>query len=133
MPRLISFAWTTAALIAEVKTCTRRDWSDEYALKLRVGEELTAYDHLPRAHGRPVARIRLTEHPVKESTADAPPEDWEREGFAYLEEHGYSVNGVTPRELWESWHTHPQPLWVIRFDPIALIEPIWTPEDARGR
>jgi hypothetical protein len=33
----LSFAWTTPALIADRKSCTRRDWSADYAARFRDG------------------------------------------------------------------------------------------------
>lgn len=61
--RIISFAWTTPALLAGRKTCTRRDWTYGYAANFALGEEVAAYDRSPRAFGQRVATIRLTALP----------------------------------------------------------------------
>lgn len=85
---IISFAWTTPALLADRKTRTRRDWDDNYAKKFKKGILVAAYDRSPRVGGKQIGVIELTEIPYKEATCKAPPEDWEREGLAYLESNG---------------------------------------------
>ncbi len=118
--RIISFAWTTPALLAGRKTVTRRDWSLGYAAHFARGDHVQAYNRNPRWHGRQVATIRLTRDPYPESTQMAPGEDYEAEGFAYLEEIGTKVDGLTPRALWRAWHLYPQDLWVIRFEVVRV-------------
>lgn len=128
--RIISFAWTTPALVTGNKTVTRREWNDRYGESFRAGEMIAAYDRNPRFRGRHVATIRLTEKPLR--TTLIPREDWEREGFAYLESINAKVNGRTPRELWEDWLSDPLGLarsfWVVRFELVS-VEPI--PDEQR--
>mgnify|MGYP000857425269 CR=1 FL=1 len=123
--KIISFAWTTPALLAGEKTVTRREWSDDYAARFRVGELVAAYDRNPRFKGRQVAVIRLTEKPVLQSTADAPDADWEREGFKYLQSIGARVNGHTPAALWELWRhrSTAEEMYVVRFEVVRLVPP----------
>ena len=52
--KIISFAWTTEALLAGIKTCTRRDWNDDYARRFKNGEFCQAFDRNPRAGGKRV-------------------------------------------------------------------------------
>ncbi len=118
--RIISFAWTTPALLAGRKTVTRRDWRTSYAALFARGDLVQAYSQNPRHGGRQVATIRLTRDPYLESTSRVAPADYVDEGFAYLEGIGAKVNGMTPRELWESWHVDPQDLWVIRFEVVRV-------------
>lgn len=121
--RAISFAWTTPALVAGRKTVTRRDWSDRYAASFRAGEFVAAWNRQPRFRGaRQVAVIRLTAAPAKESTVRIPTDDWEGEGFAYLEEIGARVDGLTPRALWTAWRVQPREMWVVRFEVVSLVE-----------
>lgn len=40
--RIISFAWTSPALLAGAKTVTRRDWDDSYARRFSAGELVAA-------------------------------------------------------------------------------------------
>ena len=117
--RIISFAWTTPALLAGRKTCTRREWDDGYARRFHAGDLIAAYDKSPRSGGKQVATIRLTSNPYKALTSDMPDSDWEAEGFAYLTEIGAKVNGHTPRELWDDWHRRPVTLWVVRFELVV--------------
>ena len=118
--KIISFAWTTPALLAGRKTVTRREWKDRHAATFRKGDLIAAYNRQPRFGGRQVATLRLTQDAYKESTALAPPEDFEREGFAYLDDHRLMVAGDTPLEVWDSWHESPSDWWVIRFEVAEL-------------
>ncbi len=119
--RIISFAWTTPALIAGRKTVTRRDWDDAYAARWHEGDLAAVFDRSPRYGGHQVATIRLTEAPYKDSTATAPDSDWEAEGFAYLHEQGLKVDGLRPDVLWRAWRQHPQLLWVVRFELVTTL------------
>jgi len=120
--KIISFVWTTAALVAGRKTVTRRDWTPQYAAQFRAGDVIAAYDRQPRYGGRQVATLRLIADPYLESTADAPEEDYEREGFAYSEEQGIKVDGLRPRTLWRCWHSpsYGRRMWVVRFEVVSL-------------
>lgn len=89
--KIISFAWTTPALLAGRKTVTRRDWQLGYASGFHAGDLVAAYNRSPRHGGRQVATIRLTRAPYLESTKEAPPEDYEAEGLAYLDSIGAKV------------------------------------------
>lgn len=111
----ISFAWTTPALLARRKTCTRRDWKPEWAAKFAAGELVEATDRQLRFGGRRVAIIRLDRAPYLESTADMPDSDFEAEGFPYLAAIGARIGGLSPQQLWAKWREHPQPLFVVRF------------------
>jgi hypothetical protein len=130
--RIISFAWTTPALLAGRKTVTRRDWSHGYALRFHAGDDVAAYDRNPRHGGRQVATIRLTADPYRESTKAAAEEDYEGEGFAFLSGQGIKVDGLPPAVLWRAWHLYPETLWVIRFEvverrghaPLAIFDPV---------
>jgi hypothetical protein len=120
--KFISFAWTTAALLAGRKTVTRRDWSPRWARQFHKGDLVAAYDRQPRYGGKQVATLRLTSDPYFESTASAPEEDYEAEGFAYLQERGAIVDGLEPRALWRVWHrpSTPRKMWVVRFEVISF-------------
>lgn len=122
MPRHISFAWTTPALLAREKSVTRRDWKPQYAKRWREGDPATAYDRSPRYGGKPVGLIRLTHAPYLASTTAVPRSDWWAEGFDYLSrlDPVPLVDGLTPRELWESWHAEPRALYVVRFEIVSL-------------
>ena len=111
---IISFAWTTSALLAGRKTCTRRDWSPQYARQFREGDLVDAFNRSPRHGGKKVAVIRLTSVTF-ENTRDMPDSDYEAEGFGYLTEIGAKVNGATPDELWAEWRGVWRGMYVVRF------------------
>lgn len=120
---VISFAWTTPALVAGQKTCTRRDWDPRYATRFRSGQLVQAYDRQPRYRGKPVAIIRLTADPVLQNTRDIPEEDYKREGFEFLQAAGIKVDGLLPQALWVAWRIKPRDMWVVRFEVVKLLQP----------
>lgn len=77
---IISFAWTTQALIDGVKTVTRRMWKKSHAKKFYEGQIVDAYDKLPHAGGKKVATIRITRQPYVQVLEDMPDDHFEREG-----------------------------------------------------
>lgn len=118
---IISFGWTSPALLAGRKTVTRRDWNDDYADRFYEGQIVDAWNTSPRnirGNPRKSETKRLTQKPLLEYAIHAPPEDWEGEGFAYLTEIGFKVHGQTPKELWDSWKWNNPPLYVVRFEVV---------------
>lgn len=120
----MSFAHTTPALLAGRKTVTRRDWSDRYGPMFNEGDELQAWDASPFTRkGHRVATIRLTAKPYKEDSRLVHDDDWEGEGFGYMEEHGLTLfGGMTPRQVFEGWRSAPEgvALWVVRFELVEV-------------
>lgn len=112
---IISFNWTTLAVQAEVKTCSRRDWDSRHARQFRAGELVQAYSAAPHRGGEKVKVIRLTDI-YRERACDAPETDWEAEGFAFMEERGLLVGKVTPATIWADWKESTRLLYVVRFD-----------------
>ena len=113
---IISFAWTTPALLAGAKTVTRRDWKPEHAAKFHAGMLVEAYDRSPRAHGRKVATIRLTSAPRREWSSHLSEADYEAEGFVWLRAHG---QWETVDLVMAGWRGDRRLLWVVEF---ALVE-----------
>lgn len=122
---IISFAWTTEALLAERKKVTRRDWSKEYAAKCREGTVQDAYDRLPRVHGKKVGNVRIARPPYPEATRNIPDEDFELEGLKYMEEKGLLIRGRTPREFFEDWRQSNQVLFVVHFGLVFPCDRCW--------
>lgn len=118
--RIISFAWTTPAIEAKAKTCTRRDWDDKYASHFNAGDLLAGFNKSPRFHGYQIATIRLTQKPHKERYYDVPYSDWQAEGFEYLESIGAKVGKLTPKEIWSQWKSCIDYCWVVRFEIVGL-------------
>lgn len=114
--RIISFAWTTSALLSGAKTCTRRAWPPTYAACFHKGDLVAAYDRSPRYRGKQVAVIRLTENPYRQNTADAPDTDFEAEGLAWMEEQGILIRKHVPRVFWRAWKLAKETVYVVRFE-----------------
>jgi len=127
--RNISFAWTTPALVAGAKTVTRREWTDRYARWFKKDMLVAAYDRQPRFKGKKVATLRLTADAKKERYNDVTDDDWEDEGFAWLQEHGINMpvydkgrrrRMIRPSVLFRTWRGNPDPVWVVRFEVISF-------------
>lgn len=120
---IISFAETTSALTAGRKTVTRREWNPNHARKFTAGLRVQAWDKTPRVRGsKRVGTIEIERSPYVEMSDEIPDEDWEGEGFAYMEAHGLTLfGGMAPREVWTLWHEQPRPLWVVRFSVVGLL------------
>ncbi len=109
--KIISFAWTTDALLTGRKRVTRRRWKDSYARRFKAGDLVEAYDRLPRFGGKRVATIRLTCDPYKERLADMPPEDLEAEGGLWKSKEDFvRALGGDPDET----------VWVVRFELVEV-------------
>jgi len=129
MSKIISFAYTTAALVAGEKTVTRRDWTADYAGRFRGGDICQAWSKQPRFGGERVAMIQLTRNAYIESTAEIPEKDWEAEGFDYLTRIGARMPAsagagkrtMTLREFWKEWHDQPRRVWVVRFKLLEVM------------
>ena len=121
---IISFGWTTPALLAGRKTVTRREWDPDYAQRFFEGQLVDAWNTSPRnVRGCPrkIATIRLTKKPYLEPAREAPDEDYEAEGFAYFDEIDRKVNGHTPTAMWRAWKQQNPSLWVVRFEVVELV------------
>ena len=113
--KIISFAWTTPALLAGKKTRTRRDWNDKYAKRFKVGDLIQAYDKQPRFKGKKVAIIKIV-NIKKEDINLMPDEDYDKEGFAYLEKINKEIFGQTPKIAFQEWKEDGGKYWVIDFE-----------------
>jgi uncharacterized protein YqfB (UPF0267 family) len=98
--KIISFAWTTDALIAGEKTVTRRDWNDAYARRFKAGEIISAYDKNPRAGGKKIAEIRLTRAPYRQWLHDVTDEDEVKEGGLWGSGQAYREMMGDDRQVW---------------------------------
>lgn len=124
---IISFAWTSAPLVAGRKTVTRREWSESYARRFHKGMVVDAYDRQPRFKGKKIAVIRLTHDPYLEHISEMPDADYEYEGFRYLDEHPDLIPksfkmmpGETMGDRFDMWKMIGEMYWVIRFEIIRI-------------
>lgn len=113
---IISFAWTTEALISGRKTVTRRYWSRRYAQRFHAGDLTQAYDRSPRYRGQQVAIIRLTRDPYTQSLDDLTDEDERKEGGLWGSAQAFRevMWGANLRE-----DTEPDP-FVLEFELVAV-------------
>ncbi|MFH1486621.1 MAG: hypothetical protein ABIH46_11165 [Chloroflexota bacterium] len=130
--RIVSFSWTTPALVALRKSCTRRDWPDSYARRFHAGQRVQAYDKSARHGGQAVAIIQLTMDPYKERTSEMPDQDYELEGFQYFDTFpqelpknagGPLLAKGTMQERFLAWRAADELLWVVRFRVLKLLTP----------
>lgn len=125
---IISFAWTTPALLAGAKTMTRRDWSTSHATKFRAGMLVDAWNYTPRVNSarrgiaiaHKVATIRITRDPYKVRVRGSlTPDVIEREGFNWLREHGHAE---TVDQILRSWDLDPELReWVVEFELVEVV------------
>jgi len=75
--KLISFAWTSKALVEGKKTVTRRNWK---RCRIKVGDLVQAWDRLPTRGGKKIAIIKILD--IKYEPLNCFPEsDLEKEGW----------------------------------------------------
>lgn len=99
--KIISFAWTTQALLEGKKTVTRRDWKDRFVFLMEEGERLQAWDKLPRVKGaKKIGEIRLTRKPYKQWLHCVTDEDEIKEGALWGSGKAYQEAMGRDRELW---------------------------------
>lgn len=112
--KIISFAWTTKALLAGKKTATRREWNDDYARRFQEGEVVQAYNKSPRHGGKKIAEIRLTKAPFKQKLGDMTHNDFIKEGGYMLWEDFEDFAGRLDPD-----YNPDKELWVIEFELIG--------------
>ncbi len=120
--KIISFSWTTPALLAGEKTVTRRDWKERHATAFHEGDLVQAWDKVPFAGGKKIAIIRLTQRPYLEDISGAWNSDYWAEGFNYMTREGIAfpdkgapVSGIPDFPAWLRWKATGVSLWVVRF------------------
>lgn len=137
---IISFGWTTPALLAGRKTRTRRVHTARTRYSLwhaeGGGELVDAWNTGPRnVRGNPhkIAELDLRWPGVRPDdvvSGDYPDEDWDREGFAYMQENGLllpmpgsnTTKLCTPEQVWETWRRERPVFSVYDFDVFEYLE-----------
>ena len=123
---IVSFAWTTWALLALRKKRTRRYWTESYARRFLKGSTHQAYDRPARVHGHQVGIITLAHTPYLQPTSQMTEEDYDLEGLKYMEEVGLSIPSrvvdgkklpaMHPRQFFEAWRKEDNTLFVVEFE-----------------
>lgn len=119
---LISFAWTTPALRARVKSVTRRTWTPAHAAHFHAGDLVDAWDKLPRAGGKKIGQIRITRDPYRQRTSLLTNGDRAREGIDHLERalfrppEGFN----TWDQWWRTWKRLDEEVWVVEFEIVEM-------------
>lgn len=128
--RIISFGYTTAALVAERKDVTRREWKDTYGYSFKQGEKVFASDKDLRYGGKKIAILELTHKPIKESSLLMPDRDYEGEGFAFMDEnkiYKHFPNAISQFGSLYNYFKWQQSQdiqeWVIRFKVLEFLKP----------
>ncbi len=122
--KIISFAWTTPAVVARRKTQTRRQWSDSYAKMFKANDICQGYDKGPRVGGQLISLVRLTRDPWIQNTSEMGDDDFQYEGFEYMEEQRILFRGQPVREFFKEWKAAAEDLYVVDFsyvDNLACI------------
>ncbi len=98
--KIISFARTTDALLAGLKTVTRRKWKDRHAKRYKIGEVCQAWDRSPMTRlGKKVAEIEI-QALYKEWLHDMPESDVEAEGGLWESKDAFIADQGGDQELW---------------------------------
>lgn len=120
---IISFAWTTPALLAGAKTMTRREWHPDHASRFKPAMLVDAWDRSPRTgKGRKVATIRLTRAPWYQTTEPLSDDDWLREGFSWLVRSGDAWARDRAQFIWDDWsRRRALHLWVVEFELVEVV------------
>lgn len=132
---IISFAHTTGALLAGVKTVTRREWAERTVIAANKawgeGRLFDAYDKSTRVGGKKVAEIRLTQAVLFQDIGRAPDSDYEAEGFEWLYNHPESLpkmlwgESVTredfSRDAFDWWRASGREFYVVRFELVKVL------------
>jgi hypothetical protein len=110
--KIISFAWTTTALLDGRKTVTRRRWTARHRRLFHEGDVVQAYDKAPFQGGKRVALIRLTCDPYQERLGAMPEADVQAEGGLWEDKAAFiDLFGGDPDEV----------VTVVRFEVVEVV------------
>jgi len=93
---------TWPAFPALAKTVTRRQWKPRTRAWYQRGRVFDCYDRAAFHGGRLLARARCTCNAYEEPIADMPDEDWEGEGFKWMNEHPVAIPEKARECLWSA-------------------------------
>ncbi|MCE9500836.1 MAG: hypothetical protein K8R21_10105 [Leptospira sp.] len=121
--KIISFGYTADPYIAGVKSVTRRNWLDKYALQFDPPEIFSGYDKSPRFGGKKAKESRLISL-TKEHISTMPDSDYEAEGFKWLDEHPQFIHKIykdfsSMHQFFLAWRKLDKFYWVVRFEDVS--------------
>jgi len=127
---IISFAWTTEAVLGGRKKRTRRFWSRDYAMRFKPDSQHQGYNRLPRVGGHQIGVVTIIQLPYAQLASLMTEEDYELEGLKYMEETGLyipvrTIDGkkippMHPRRFFEAWKETNDNPFVIDFGFMPL-------------
>jgi hypothetical protein len=119
---IVSFAKTTPAILARRKSVTRRKWKESHAQRFSPGTLFQIYSNGPHRGGKHIGVGRIVNVTKDSNGKIADLGDWEREGFAYLNEHRLPLGkNLMPGDLWREWLIHgTEGLYRVEFEIVTL-------------
>lgn len=122
---IISFAWTTPAVVIGQKTETRRDWSPKtFAMIKKAMDEgrlVDAWDKSPRFGGKEFGKVRILNLVEAEDSRTIPEGSWQKEGFHVLTMLEAKIGKSSPIDVWEFWkNENDQDQVVVTFEVVSL-------------
>lgn len=117
---MISMGRTSPPWVNEEKSVTRRDWSTATARKFPNKQLFMAYSKQPMFGGEPLGIGQMIADPFKQSTLEMGSEDYDNEGFHYLDLRHRDIKGTLPLiKACIRWKDSDQMLTVV---PFMIIE-----------
>lgn len=124
---ILSFAWTTPAVVIGQKCVTRREWTErtikQFEKAMAGGTLVEAWDKNPRFGGKCFGMVRITGITRDEDTRTIPEDHFEAEGFHILTKLKAKLGKLYALDLWAQWkYKKPQKVTVVCFDLVSLNE-----------
>lgn len=118
---IISFAWTTEAVVMGEKTRTRRAWKPQHAEKFKQGLMVDGWSRIPRVKGaQKICYIEIEREPFIQNTRDLNDEDWKREGLQYMYMNNILIAGKPATQFFHDWKLAEINLYVVDFKLLFL-------------
>jgi hypothetical protein len=120
---ILSFGWTTPAVVIGKKCVTRRQWAERTIriYERLIGHDVDAADSGLQYGGKVFGRVKILDVKRDDDTRKMLEDDWYHEGFDALEALGLKVGRYAPDELWSFWkHENTEPYTRVQFALVSL-------------
>lgn len=118
---IISFGHTTPPFVAREKDITRRNWTERHAGNFHEGKVCKAYSKGPQYGGECIGILKLTATPFKQSTLKIGSDDYDKEGFHYLDIKHRDIEGTLPLiNACIRWKDSDKMLYVVPFEIVEV-------------